>query len=66
MITLTKEEICKQCLEGTEMPDCPLDEPCKVVVEELYCHQCGNIHLVYEGPAEGYWCPKCGSSDQDE
>ena len=31
-----------------------------------FCYQCGNPNLVYEGPAEGYWCPKCGSSDQDE
>jgi len=32
----------------------------------LFCHQCGNEELVHEGLAEGYSCPKCGSSDQDE
>ncbi len=31
-----------------------------------YCHVCGNLDIVYEGPAEGYSCPKCGSSDMDE
>ena len=34
--------------------------------DDLYCHVCGNRDLVYEGPAEGYSCPKCGSSDSDE
>ena len=38
----------------------------KIFSEELYCHKCGNIHIIYEGPAEGYWCPECGSSDSDE
>lgn len=31
-----------------------------------FCHQCGNPNIVWESPAEGAWCPKCGSSDQDE
>lgn len=31
-----------------------------------FCYQCGNPKLIYEGAAEGYWCPECGSSDQDE
>jgi len=34
--------------------------------EELYCHVCGNKDIVFESPAEGYWCPQCGSSDSDE
>ena len=34
--------------------------------EEVYCHVCGSKNVVYEGPAEGYWCKDCGSSDQDE
>ena len=32
----------------------------------IYCHKCGNLRIVHENPAEGYWCPECGSSDQDE
>ena len=31
-----------------------------------FCHQSGNPNIVWESPAEGAWCPKCGSSDQDE
>lgn len=31
-----------------------------------FCYQCGNPDLVYEGLVEGYSCPKCGSSDEDE
>lgn len=31
-----------------------------------FCYQCGNPNIVLESPAEGYWCPVCGSSDQDE
>lgn len=32
----------------------------------LRCHRCGNPNIIYESPAEGYYCPLCGSSDQDE
>ena len=40
-----------------------LDE---VYPDGLYCHQCGNRNIVLESPAEGYYCPMCGSSDSDE
>lgn len=33
---------------------------------QLYCHKCGNKNIVFESLAEGYYCPNCGSSDQDE
>lgn len=36
------------------------------ISENVYCHNCGNKQIINEGPAEGYWCPKCGSSDSDE
>lgn len=31
----------------------------------LSCAKCGNDQLFME-PEEGFWCPKCGSSDADE
>jgi len=34
--------------------------------EWCYCHQCGNPNIVDEGPAEGYFCPNCCSSDMDD
>ena len=42
------------------------DGKCEDFKSYLYCHVCGNTDIVHESPAEGYWCPKCGSSDQDE
>lgn len=30
------------------------------------CANCGSDRVVYEGPAEGYWCKACGASDSDE
>ena len=69
-ITLTKDQICDKCLEGSELIDCPMNdkdqEACERRNKDLYCHECGSINLVNEGPAEGYWCSDCGSSDQDE
>ena len=34
--------------------------------EPFKCAQCGSPNLVFEGPAEGYWCHSCGASDSDE
>lgn len=34
--------------------------------DKIYCHQCGNRKIILESAVEGYYCPKCGSSDQDE
>ena len=31
-----------------------------------FCYVCGNPGIIYEGLVEGYSCPKCGSSDEDE
>lgn len=38
----------------------------KLYPDKLYCHQCGHRGIIHESPAEGYYCPRCGSSDQDE
>ena len=31
-----------------------------------FCYQCGNPDIILESLAEWAWCPKCGSSDQDD
>lgn len=52
------------------MPDKPLNKEEIKALEKKYgkhkfCYVCGNPHIVLESPAEGYYCPKCGSSDED-
>ena len=34
--------------------------------KEPRCARCGSYDVVYEGPAEGYWCRTCEASDADE
>lgn len=61
----TKEQICGICQESVGASECPYEDPCNALLYGIYCHVCGNPNLVYEGLAESYWCPQCGSSDSD-
>lgn len=67
IITFLTKEMVEEQLKGEAMLS---PEEIKRL-EELhgphnFCYQCGNPGIVHEGPAEGAWCPACGSSDQDE
>lgn len=63
---LTKDEIFRLLIKAGWFEGEAEGEAEDIFNEERYCHQCGNIHIIYESPAEGYSCPKCGSSDSDE
>lgn len=64
---LTKNEIIQQLINSGGWSENEAKEDAEIIFTEgRYCHQCGNTDLIYEGPAEGYSCPKCGSSDSDE
>jgi anaerobic ribonucleoside-triphosphate reductase len=34
--------------------------------DDIFCHVCGYRKIILVSDCEGYWCPKCGSSDSDE
>ena len=31
ILSYLKRQICEACLEGSEMPDCPLEKSCKII-----------------------------------
>ena len=63
---LTKDEINQLLIKAGWFEGEAEGEAEDIFTEGRYCHQCGNLNIVYEGSAEGYWCPECDSSDSDE